>query len=129
MSLKMSPLPRKPRQNDEINPEMLAPVHRSAKGERCLDRESKKNLENSDDGSDSNRTYILEDKNENFTIRTPSREISVDGEAQINSKILALIESEMKRDVKKSSHFSDSRPQSLSFYEEEKMPEELSGNK
>lgn len=57
---------------------------------------------------------------------TPSREVSVDEESQINSKILSLIETEMKRD--KHSHFTDSRPQSLSFYEDEKIPEELSGN-
>nr|CAI5852355.1 unnamed protein product [Callosobruchus analis] len=34
----------------------------------------------------------------------------------------------MKRDINKHSHFTDSRPQSLSFYEDEKIPEELSGN-
>lgn len=34
----------------------------------------------------------------------------------------------MKRDNNKHTHFSDSRPQSLSFYEDEKIPEELSGN-
>lgn len=69
-----------------------------------------------------------EDKNDNYSTNTPSREISVDEESQINSKILSLIESEMKRDVNKHSHFTDSRPQSLSFYEDEKIPEELSGN-
>lgn len=50
----------------------------------------------------------------------------MDGESQINSKIVSLIETEMKRDIKQS-HFTESRPQSLSFYEDEKMPEELSG--
>lgn len=59
-------------------------------------------------------------------VHTPSREISVDGESQINSKILSLIETEMKQNIKQS-HFTESRPQSLSFYEDEKMPEELSG--
>lgn len=51
----------------------------------------------------------------------------MDGETQINTKILSLIETEMKRDINKHSHFTESRPQSLSFYEDEKMPEELSG--
>lgn len=60
-------------------------------------------------------------------VHTPSREISVDGESQINSKIISLIETEMKRDINKQSHFTESRPQSLSFYEDEKIPEELSG--
>lgn len=50
----------------------------------------------------------------------------MDGESQINSKILSLIETEMKQNIKQS-HFTESRPQSLSFYEDEKMPEELSG--
>lgn len=71
----------------------------------------------------------MEDKNDNYSVHTPSREISVDGETQISSKILTLIETEMKRDLNKHSHFTDSRPQSLSFYEEEKIPEELSGKK
>ncbi|CAH1174125.1 unnamed protein product [Phaedon cochleariae] len=94
--------------------------------------------------SSNNRTFIgnyekkedeekkEEDKrNENDVIDVkalPSRDISVDGDSQINSKILSLIETEMKRDINKHSHFTDSRPQSLSFYEDERVPEELSGN-
>lgn len=81
-----------------------------------------------EDNVESNRTYTkYEDKNENISMHTPSREISVDGESQITSKIMTLIESEMRRDINKLSHFTDSRPQSLSFYEDEKIPEELSG--
>lgn len=71
--------------------------------------------------------FSVEDKNENC-VRTPSRDVSVDEETQINAKIINLIENEMKRDNNKHTHFSDSRPQSLSFYEDEKIPEELSGN-
>ncbi|KAJ8945497.1 hypothetical protein NQ318_017940 [Aromia moschata] len=68
-----------------------------------------------------------EDKNENVSVHTPSRDVSVDGETQINSKILSLIETEMKRDINKHSHFTDSRPQSLSFYEDEKVPKSYPG--
>lgn len=127
MSLKLSPRHKKMRQKEEMKQEIVAQVHKPAKRDVSSDREANK-TENSEESSSSNKTYFLEDRNENYSIHTPSREISVDGESQINSKILTLIESEMKRDINKQNHFSDSRPQSLSFYEEEKIPEELSGN-
>lgn len=126
-STKTSPRPKKLRQKDEMKQEIVAQVHKPNKRDVSSDREANK-TENSEESSGSNKTYLLEDKNDNYSIHTPSREISVDGETQINSKIISLIETEMKRDINKHNHFSDSRPQSLSFYEEEKMPEELSGN-
>lgn len=114
--------------------EIVAQVHKTPKKEVGSDTDNVINLQEtttngiSDSGSDTtNKTYKVEDRNDNFSVHTPSRDISVDGETQISSKILTLIETEMKRDLNKHSHFTDSRPQSLSFYEEEKMPEELSG--
>lgn len=124
---KVSPRHKKMRQKDELKQEIVAQVHKPNRRDASSDREANR-TENSEESSGSNKTYLLEDKNENYSMHTPSREISVDGETQINSKIISLIETEMKRDINKLNHFSDSRPQSLSFYEEEKMPEELSGN-
>lgn len=108
----MSTRPRKHKHKDDMKQETVAQVHKTVKSDTSSDE----------------RTKLNEDKNENYSTNTPSREISVDEESQINSKILSLIESEMKRDANKHSHFTDSRPQSLSFYEDEKVPEELSGN-
>ncbi|XP_018331204.1 uncharacterized protein LOC108741081 [Agrilus planipennis] len=126
MSSKLSPRPRKHRQKDEVKQDIVAQVHKPLKHD-VPSEESK-----SDEMSESNRTYNMEDKNNdknsNYSQRTPSRDISIDGESTINTKIISLIETEMKRDINKHNHFSDSRPQSLSFYEDEKMPEELSGN-
>lgn len=121
MSVKLSPRPRKHNLN-EMKQEIVAQVHKSGKSS------SQENIIPEDVIAPSSKTYTkLEDRNENFSLHnTPSREISVDSETQINSKIISLIETEMKRD--KHSHFTDSRPQSLSFYEDEKVPEELSGN-
>lgn len=127
MSLKVSPRPRKSRQKDESKLEIVAQVHKPIKRDISSDIEVHRNAEQSEGTSESNKTYRLEDRNENYNVHTPSREISIDGESQINSKILTLIENEMKRDINKHNHFTDSRPQSLSFYEEEKIPEELSG--
>ncbi|KAK5643231.1 hypothetical protein RI129_007076 [Pyrocoelia pectoralis] len=125
MSSKIIPKPRKQRQKDEMKQEIVAQVHKCVKRDQSDETE---NINNIEDTSECNKTFILEDKNDNYSLRTPSRDVSVDGEAQINSKILNLIETEMRRDINKISHFTDSRPQSLSFYEEEKIPEELSGN-
>ncbi|RZC36081.1 transcriptional regulator ATRX -like [Asbolus verrucosus] len=113
MSTKMSTRPRKHKHKEEMKQETVAQVHKTIK---------------SDTSSEEKNKTRSEDKNDNYSTNTPSREISVDEESQINSKILSLIESEMKRDANKHSHFTDSRPQSLSFYEDEKVPEELSGN-
>ena len=107
--------------------EIVAQVHKPTKRDVSSERGGEKN-DYHVEGTESNKNYLVEDKNDNYSVHTPSRDISVDGEAQINSKILNLIETEMRRDINKHSHFTDSRPQSLSFYEEEKMPEELSGN-
>lgn len=124
MSVKLSPRVKKSRVKDEIRPE----VHKTIKRDVSSDREQCK-TETSEDGSDSYRNYLIDERSENYNVlATPSREISVDGESQINSKIITLIENEMKRENNKH-HFTDSRPQSLSFYEEEKMPEELSGKR
>ncbi|KAJ3658155.1 hypothetical protein Zmor_009913 [Zophobas morio] len=112
MSTKMSSRPRKHKHKDDMKQETVAQVHKTVKSDTSSDEKNKKN----------------EDKNDNYSTNTPSRDVSVDEESQINSKILSLIESEMKRDANKHSHFTDSRPQSLSFYEDEKIPEELSGN-
>lgn len=117
--------------------EIVAQVHKTPKKEVSSDTENINKLSETttngttESGSETttNRTYKVEDKNDNYSVHTPSRDISVDGETQISSKILTLIETEMKRDLNKHSHFTDSRPQSLSFYEEEKIPEELSGKK
>lgn len=123
--------PRRQRQKDEMKQDIVAQVHKTIKKEitSTPDAENVNNSEHSESSSETNtnRTYKVEDKNDNYSMNTPSREISVDGESQISSKILTLIETEMKRDINKLSHFTDSRPQSLSFYEEEKIPEELSG--
>lgn len=108
--------------------DIVAQVHKTVKRESSSDRENVKKIEQTEDGSETNKTFIMEDRNDNYSLRTPSRDVSVDSEAQINSKIINLIETEMKRDINKHSHFTDSRPQSLSFYEDEKIPEELSGN-
>lgn len=124
MSTKASPRPRKRKQKEEMKEQIVAQVHKTV----VSTTSSENDYANSEDNLESNRTYTkYEDKNENISMHTPSREISVDGETQINSKILSLIETEMKRDINKHSHFTDSRPQSLSFYEDEKIPEELSG--
>ncbi|KAF5302240.1 hypothetical protein FQA39_LY10279 [Lamprigera yunnana] len=122
MSSKVSSRARKQREKNEMKQDIVAQVHKSVKRDQSEEREN--NLED----TESKKTFIIEDKNDNYSLRTPSRDVSVDGESQINSKILNLIETEMRRDINKISHFTDSRPQSLSFYEEEKIPEELSGN-
>ncbi|KAF5292512.1 hypothetical protein FQR65_LT01658 [Abscondita terminalis] len=122
MSSKILSRTRKQRQKDEMKQDIVAQVHKSVKRDQSEEREN--NIED----TEPKKAYILEDKNDNYSLRTPSRDVSVDGEAQINTKIINLIETEMKRDINKISHFTDSRPQSLSFYEEEKIPEELSGN-
>lgn len=123
----MSPRLKKNRK-DDVKHEIVVQVHKPALRDGSSDRETLKNTEPSEESSESNKTYFLEDKNENYSVHTPSRDISVDGDVQINTKIISLIENEMKRDINKHSHFTDSRPQSLSFYEDEKIPEELSGN-
>nr|CAH7768480.1 unnamed protein product [Callosobruchus chinensis] len=117
---KISPRTRKRRFREEMKEQIVAQVHKAVVS----------NDSTEESGPEGNRTYTKNEdtKNENVSIHTPSRDISVDGETQINSKILSLIETEMKRDINKHSHFTDSRPQSLSFYEDEKIPEELSGN-
>lgn len=117
---------RKHRQKDEMKQEIVAQVHKNVNKEVSPDTENVNKPEGSEESTETNKTYV-EDKNDNYSVHTPSRDISVDGETQISSKILNLIETEMKRDINKHSHFTDSRPQSLSFYEEEKMEEELSG--
>ncbi|KAK4886885.1 hypothetical protein RN001_003156 [Aquatica leii] len=122
MSAKVLSRTRKQKQKDEMKQDIVAQVHKSVKRDQSEEREN--NIEE----TESKKNFILEDKNDNYSLRTPSRDVSVDGEAQINTKIINLIETEMKRDITKVSHFTDSRPQSLSFYEEEKIPEELSGN-
>lgn len=122
MSVKLSPRPHKHKLN-EMKQEIVVQVHKSGKST------SSENVIPEDNISTNNKTYTkLEDRNENYSLHnTPSRDISVDSETQINSKIISLIETEMKKDINKHSHFTDSRPQSLSFYEDEKVPEELSG--
>lgn len=135
MSAKTTSRPRKHRQKDDMKQEIVVQVHKTPKKEVNPDTENVNKLQETtttngvvDSGSDTtNKTYKVEDRNDNYSVHTPSRDVSVDGETQISSKILTLIETEMKRDLNKHSHFTDSRPQSLSFYEEEKMPEELSG--
>ncbi|XP_018564809.1 uncharacterized protein LOC108906126 [Anoplophora glabripennis] len=124
MSCKVSPRPRKRKQKEEMKEQIVAQVHKPVKSNTS----SENDYANSEDNLESNKTYTYEDKNENISVHTPSRDVSVDEESQINSKILSLIETEMRRDINKHSHFTDSRPQSLSFYEDEKVPEELSGN-
>lgn len=120
-SSKVSPRTRKRKQKDEMKEQIVAQVHKPVISTTSSENDYEDNLE-------SKKTYTkYEDKNDNISMHTPSRDISVDGESQINSKIMSLIETEMKRDINKVSHFTDSRPQSLSFYEDEKMPEELSG--
>ncbi|XP_023020924.2 uncharacterized protein [Leptinotarsa decemlineata] len=149
MNSNLSPRPKKRKQQhqDEMKEQIVAQVHKPVFSNTSSDNDyGSIQSANSEDNLESNRTYTkfeegrndmtftkhdimtYEDKNENISMHTPSREISVDGESQINSKILSLIETEMRRDINKHSHFTDSRPQSLSFYEDEKVPEELSGN-
>ncbi|XP_072380441.1 uncharacterized protein [Diabrotica undecimpunctata] len=119
----LSPRAKKRKQKEDMKEQIVAQVHKSVISNPSSDNDYQLSE------TESNRTYTkYEDKNENISMHTPSREISVDGESQINSKILSLIETEMRRDINRHSHFTDSRPQSLSFYEDEKMPEELSGN-
>ncbi|XP_030755063.1 uncharacterized protein LOC115881640 [Sitophilus oryzae] len=127
-AVKLSPSPRHARKHkqkestDNMKQEIVAQVHKQIKSATSS---SDNDYANSEDNLDISKS----DKNENYNVvHTPSREISVDGECQINTKILALIETEMKRDINKHNHFTESRPQSLSFYEDEKIPEELSGN-
>lgn len=135
MSTKLTPSPRTKRHKlrDDSKYETIVQVHKILKSETSSEKDNQSNLslsrtDNSEDG-ESNKAFQMEDYNDynNSNVHMPSREISVDGETQINSKILSLIETEMKRDINKHSHFTDSRPQSLSFYEDEKIPEELSG--
>lgn len=123
MSQKVSPRPRKRKQKEDMKEQIVAQVHKAVKSATS----SENDYVNSEENLESKKTFTYEDKNENISVHTPSRDISVDGETQINSKIISLIETEMKRDINKHSHFTDSRPQSLSFYEDEKVPEELSG--
>ncbi|XP_044748020.1 transmembrane protein 237 [Coccinella septempunctata] len=138
MSTKLAtPSPRTKRHKlrEDSKYETVVQVHKILKSDTSSDRDNQSNLslsrtDNSEDG-ESNRAFQMDDFNDNLNTingHMPSREISVDGETQINTKILSLIETEMKRDINKHSHFTDSRPQSLSFYEDEKIPEELSGN-
>ncbi|XP_045480057.1 transmembrane protein 237 [Harmonia axyridis] len=137
MSTKLSPSPRTKRHKlrEESKYETIVQVHKILKSETSSEKDNQSNLslsrtDNSEDG-ESNKAFQMDDYNDNYNnsnFHMPSREISVDGETQINSKILSLIETEMKRDINKHSHFTESRPQSLSFYEDEKIPEELSGN-
>ncbi|KAL3266239.1 hypothetical protein HHI36_010420 [Cryptolaemus montrouzieri] len=135
MSSKLSPRSRKLRLKGDPKYETVVQVHRILKSDTSSERDNLSNLSTSrtdysEDG-ESNKAFQMEEYNENHNLQnhnTPSREISVDSETQINTKILSLIETEMKRDINKHSHFTDSRPQSLSFYEDEKIPEELSGN-
>ncbi|XP_056634583.1 uncharacterized protein LOC130443779 [Diorhabda sublineata] len=122
MNGNLSPIAKNRKHKEEMKEQIVAQVHKTV-----ISTNNSDDYQNSE--PESNRTYTkYEDNNENISLHTPSREISVDGESQINSKILSLIETEMKRDINRHSHFTDSRPQSLSFYEDEKMPEELSGN-
>lgn len=120
MSAIRSPRTRKEKREDYIRQEIVAQVHKSTK--------SNTSSENDYGNSEDNVEFVgKHEENENIEMHTPSVELSIDGESQINSKILSLIESEIKRENNRKTHFTDSRPQSLSFYEDEKMPEELSG--
>ncbi|XP_060532414.1 uncharacterized protein LOC132705668 [Cylas formicarius] len=123
ISVKLSPRPRRHKQKEDTKQqEMVAQVHKQIMPTHT-------SSDNDHVTSEDNVDVPKSDKNENYSVvHTPSREISVDGDVQINSKILSLIETEMKRDINKHNHFTESRPQSLSFYEDEKLPEELSGN-
>lgn len=118
----------KTRHDEIVIQDTVAQVHKPTIRDVSSDRETQRTTtEGSETSSCSNKTFIPDEKNEKYSItQTPS----VDEDTQISTKIMNLIESEMKRDIKKNntSHFTDSRPQSLSFYEEEKLPEELSGN-
>lgn len=114
MNRNVTERPRKHKNKEEMKQETVAQVHKTIKPETSSDLEK--------------TSIYAEQKNGSHSTSTPSRDVSVDEESQINSKILSLIEREMKRDVNKHSQFTDSRPQSLSFYEDEKLPEELSGN-
>ncbi|KAK9870358.1 hypothetical protein WA026_006443 [Henosepilachna vigintioctopunctata] len=106
MSSKLSPRSKKHKYKEEKY-ETIVQVHKILKSDTSSEKDNQSNLslsrtDNSEDG-ESNKAFQMEDYNENYNhIRnhTPSREISVD----------------------------ESRPQSLSFYEDEKIPEELSGN-
>lgn len=137
MSTKSSPKPRprKRQSKDELISETVAPVHKPIKNEinhtESVQLENKPEIETS---SESNRTFILEDRtNVNLNKQNSfiNRDISIESELQINTKIekgiIGFMETEIKKEKSKYTHFTDSRPQSLSFYEEEKAPEELSG--
>lgn len=143
MSTKSSPKPRprKRQSKDEIISETVAPVHKPIKKEINQTEsvqlsnitENKPEIETS---SESNRTFILEERaNVNANLNKQNsfinRDISIESEIQINTKIekgiIGFMETEIKKEKSKYTHFTDSRPQSLSFYEEEKAPEELSG--
>lgn len=118
---------RKRLTKEETKHEPVVPVHKTVKSDNNLsDCQLEGEIEES---TESNRTFIYEDKNDN--IQSISRDVSIDTGLQINSKIengiIGFMEAEMKKEKSKYSHFTDSRPQSLSFYEEEKAPEELSG--
>lgn len=139
MSTKSSPKPRsrKRQTKDEIIHETVAPVHKPIKNEiNQTDTVQLTNgIENKierESSSESNKTFtVVEDKNDKINIQTLCRDTSCESELMINSKIergiIGFMETEIKKEKSKYNHFTDSRPQSLSFYEEEKAPEELSG--
>lgn len=123
---------KRKRTKEDTKPDNVVPVHKTVKSDNNLsdcqvESEIEESLQNL--SSESNKTFIYEDKNDN--IQPISRDISIDTGLQINSKIengiIGFMEAEIKKEKSKYSHFTDSRPQSLSFYEEEKAPEELSG--
>lgn len=119
---------KRKRTKEETKQDNVVPVHKAVKSDN-LSSECQVESELEENLSESNKTFIYEDKNDN--IQPISRDISIDTGLQINSKIengiIGFMETEIKKEKSKYSHFTDSRPQSLSFYEEEKAPEELSG--
>lgn len=120
---------RKRQTKDDSKHETVAPVHKPVKSDIRHDSPVQTDNGEIDESSESNKTFTYEDKNDNLP--AISREISIDTGLQINSKIehgiIGFMEQEIKKEKSKYSHFTDSRPQSLSFYEDEKIPEELSG--
>nr|CAH7751615.1 unnamed protein product [Callosobruchus chinensis] len=110
------PRTRKRRFREEMKEQIVAQVHKAVVS----------NDSTEESGPEGNRTYTKNEdtKNEMSALYTEQGHFC-GWRDPINSKILSLIETEMKRDINKHSHFTDSRPQSLSFYEDEKIPEEL----
>ncbi|XP_022913502.2 transmembrane protein 237 [Onthophagus taurus] len=111
---------KKLRSKDEIVQEIVPQVHKPTRRDTSSDRDTQR-TDYSEESLESNKNYLTEDKNENYT---SSKELT-DSETHKNSN---KTDSDSKKDSNKHSHFTDSRPQSLSFYEDEKIPEELSGN-